>query len=99
MRFAKCLTKPQQGRKCPFSLKAIPMCRKTPEHIQAAYNEAVKFGAAFVWEVSNGNHIMGIVTLAGRTKKVFFSKTPSDFNANWDAKRNVRYALKAIGGM
>lgn len=74
------------------------MCR-APEHIQAAISEAVKFGAVFVWEVSNANHIKGIVTLAGKSRAVFFSKTPSDCNAKWDAKRNVRYALKAIGGM
>lgn len=72
------------------------MCR-TPEHIQAAISEAAKFGAAFAWSISNGNHIVGIITLAHKSKKVFFSKTPSDHNANWDAKRNVRYALKALG--
>lgn len=76
------------------------MCStRPPEHIQAAVTEAIKFGATFSWEVSNGNHIKGIVTLAGKSRAVFFSKTPSDCNAKWDAKRNVRYALKAIGGM
>lgn len=74
------------------------MCR-TPEHIQAAYNEAVKFGAAFVWEISNGNHIVAIITKGGKSKKAFFSKTPSRDTAQWDAKRNVRKALQAIGGM
>jgi hypothetical protein len=73
------------------------MCR-TPEHIQAAISEAVKFGAAFVWSISNGNHIEGVVTLAGKSRKIYFAKTPGDCNAKWDAKRNVRYALKAIGG-
>ncbi len=75
------------------------MCKRMPEHVLAAHNEATKFGATLTCSISNGNHIVGIVTLAGKSKKVFFSKTPSDCNCNWDAKRNVRYALKAIGGM
>lgn len=72
---------------------------RTPEHILAAHNEAVKFGACFVWAVNGGNHITGILTLAGKSRKVFFSKTPSDHNANWDAKRNVRTAMRQLGGM
>lgn len=71
---------------------------RTPEHIQAAISEAAKFNAAFTWSVSNGNHIEGVVAFNGKQRKVYFAKTPSDCNAKWDAKRNVRYALKAIGG-
>lgn len=74
------------------------MCsRKAPEHIQAALAEATKLGAMMVWEVSNGNHIKGIITIAGKSRAVFFSKTSSDCNAKWDAKRNVRTALRQIG--
>lgn len=75
------------------------MCQRTPEHILAAHNEAVKFGAAFEWAVSNENHIVAIITKGGKSRKAFFSKTPSRDTANWDARRNVRYALQAIGGM
>ncbi len=69
---------------------------RTPEHILAAYNEAAKHGAAFAWSISNGNHIVGILSLAGKSRKVFFAKTPSDCNANWDAKRNVRRAISQL---
>ncbi len=72
---------------------------RTPEHILAAHNEALKFGASFTWEVSNGNHIVGIISIAGKSRKAFFSKTPSDCNCNHDAKRNVRKAVAAIGGI
>ena len=75
------------------------MCKRAPEHILAAHNEAAKFGATFVWDVSNGNHIVGIITKDGITRKAFFSKTPSRDTAIWDAKRNVRKVLQAIGGM
>lgn len=74
------------------------MCR-TPEHILAAQSEASKFGAVLVWAVNGGNHITGILTIAGKSRKVFFSKTPGDCNANWDAKRNVRTAMRQLGGM
>lgn len=72
------------------------MCQRTPEHITAAHKEAAKFGASLTWSISKGNHIEGIVTLAGKSRKVFFSKTPSDHNCNWDAKRNVRSALRQL---
>lgn len=71
---------------------------RTPEHIQAAIAEATLHGALLTWAVSNGNHIIGILTIAHKSRKVFFSKTPSDCNAKWDAKRNVRKALAVIGG-
>ncbi len=69
---------------------------RTPEHIQAAITEAQRFNATFSWSISNGNHIEGVVTIAGKSRKVYFAKTPGDCNAKWDAKRNVRSALKAI---
>jgi len=72
------------------------MCR-IPEHIQAAISEAAKLNATFTWSISSGNHIEGVVSVRGKSRKVYFAKTPSDCNARWDAKRNVRYALKAIG--
>lgn len=72
---------------------------RMPDHIQAAYNEAAKLGATFEWAITNGNHIVGIIGLYGKTKRTYFAKTPSDCNAKWDAKRNVRTAMRQLGGM
>jgi hypothetical protein len=72
---------------------------RQPEHIKAAQAEAEKYGATLTWAVSNGNHIVCVITLRGKSRKVFCSKTPGDHRTSHEVRQNVRHAIRALGGM
>jgi hypothetical protein len=56
--------------------------------------EADQFGAGVRFGVTGGNHQVATFSRAGRTRKLFFSMTPSDFRAprriRADAVRTLR---------
>lgn len=68
---------------------------KRLEHVEAAKEEALKYGASFRWR-HQGSKITGIIELNGKCRKLFMSVTPSDGRASQNIRKNVRDYIKEI---
>ena len=65
------------------------------KHIEAAKAECAKYGAILACEVTSKN-IHGRVTVNGKSKAIFFSKTPSDYNVESRVRRHIRHTIAEI---
>lgn len=68
---------------------------KKLDHVQAAAEEAHKFGANFDWE-HQGGKITGFIYLNGKCRKLFMSVTPSDHRASLNIRKNVRGYIREM---
>lgn len=71
------------------------MSRRAPDHVKAAIEECRVLGASFTWSVCPHN-IVGVIEYNGKTRKLFMSKTPSDFRAPQNVKKNVRQYIREM---
>lgn len=65
------------------------------DHVQAAAEEAHKLGANFDYEVKPRN-IVGVISINGKQRKLFMSKTPSDNRAALNIQKNVRAYVREM---
>lgn len=65
------------------------------EHVEAARDEAYKFGATFDYDIRSGN-IVGFICINGQQRKLFMSATPSDHRAAMNIRKNVRDYIKEM---
>ncbi len=68
---------------------------KRLEHIEAAKDEAEKYGATFNTE-HRKRHIMGIIALNGQQRKVFLSVSPSCSRVIMNVREDVRKKIKEM---
>lgn len=68
---------------------------KRYEHVEAAKEEALKHGASFSWR-HDGSKLTGIVSLNGKSRKLFMSVTPSDHRASQNIRKNVREYIREM---
>lgn len=68
---------------------------KKLEHVQAAANEAHRFGATFDYEVGSSK-ITGFIHYNGKCRKLFMSITPSDHRVMHKVRKNVRDYIKEM---
>ncbi len=77
------------------------MCRRLPDAVLAAKEEAAKFGASFEYDRSKRHHV-AIIAINGMKRKVFISGTGSDFrimnNVREDVRRRIREMNSRLGG-
>lgn len=66
------------------------------EHVEAAAEEAHKYGASFDYQV-RGRNIVGFISLNGQSRKLFMSATPSDNRAALNIRQNVRSYIREMG--
>lgn len=64
-------------------------------HVEAAREEALKHGASFSWR-HDGSKLTGIVSLNGKSRKLFMSVTPSDHKASQNIRKNVREYIREM---
>lgn len=65
------------------------------EHVEAAKEEALKHGAFFSWR-HDGSKLTGVVSLNGKSRKLFMSVTPSDHRASQNIRKNVREYIREM---
>jgi len=65
------------------------------EHVEAAKEEALKYGASFSWQ-HDGSKITGFIQLNGKSRKLFMSVTPSDHRAAKNIRKNVREYIREM---
>jgi hypothetical protein len=70
---------------------------KRLDHVEAAKEEALKHGASFSWR-HDGSKITGMISLNGRSRKLFMSVTPSDRRASQNIRKNVREYIRELQG-
>jgi len=70
------------------------MARKF-EHVEAAKEEALKYGASFSWR-HDGSKLTGTIELNGKCRKLFMSVTPSDKRASQNIRKNVREYIREL---
>jgi hypothetical protein len=70
---------------------------KRLDHVEAAKEEALKHGASFSWR-HDGSKITGMMSLNGRSRKLFMSVTPSDRRASQNIRKNVREYIRELQG-
>ena len=68
---------------------------KTPDHVQAAIDECNRLKASFTWSIGTAK-IVGIIKLGNKTKKLFMSKTPSDWRAPLKVRCDVRKIINEM---
>lgn len=68
---------------------------KRLDHVEAAADEAHKYGASFDYQ-RRGKNITGIICLNGQRRKLFMSATPSDRRASLNIRKNVRDYIKEM---
>ncbi len=68
---------------------------KRLDHVEAAKEEALKHGASFSWQ-HDGSKITGIISLNGKSRKLFMSVTPSDRRASQNIRKNVREYIREM---
>lgn len=65
------------------------------EHIAAAEDEALKFGATFTLE--NGrHHFIGVIAINGKVRKTALSRTASDHRVAHKVRKFVRKAIREM---
>jgi hypothetical protein len=65
------------------------------EHVEAAEEEALKYGASFSWQ-RDGSKLTGVIALNGKSRKLFMSITPSDHRASKNIRKNVREYIREM---
>jgi hypothetical protein len=68
---------------------------KRIDHVEAAREECFKYGATFSFSRGKKN-IVGIISLNGKTRKLFMSITPSDWRVFEKIRKNVRDYIKEM---
>lgn len=66
-------------------------------HVEAAKEEASRWGAAISLERSK-RHIVGVLAINGKQRKVFISATPSCYRASDNIREDVRKKVKEMMG-
>jgi len=68
---------------------------KRLEHVEAAKAEAERLGASIELERCK-RHIVGLLKLNGKQRKVFISLTPSCYRASYNIKEDVRKKVREM---
>ena len=68
---------------------------RQPEHILAAKEEAERLGAKITFDYCK-KHIIGLVTINEKHRKVFLSKTPSCYRVADNIREDVRKKVKEM---
>lgn len=68
---------------------------KRLEHVEAAKAEAIRLGASIELERCK-RHIVGLLKLNGKQRKVFISLTPSCYRVKYNIKEDVRKKVKEM---
>jgi len=72
------------------------MTTRMHEIRNVAIQTATMAGASCNVGLTRGGHQVAILSLNGRTRKVFFSTSPSDRRALMHVRSNVRHALRLL---
>lgn len=68
---------------------------KRLEHVEAAKQEASRWGASLILERSK-RHIKGILAINGKQRLIFISATPSCYRARDNIKEDVRKKVREM---
>lgn len=68
---------------------------KRLEHVEAAKAEAIRLGASIELKRCK-RHIVGLLKLNGKQRKVFISVTPSCYRARDNIREDVRKKVKEM---
>lgn len=68
---------------------------KRLEHVEAAKAEAIRLGATIELERCK-KHIVGLLSLNGKQRKVFISLTPSDCSVLHNIREDVRKKVREM---
>ena len=70
---------------------------KRLEHVEAAKAQAIRLGASITVERCK-RHIVGLLSINGKQRKVFISLTPSDCRALHNIREDVRKKVREMVG-
>ena len=68
---------------------------KRLEHVEEAKREAIRLGATIEMGYTS-RHIVGVLAINGKQRKVFLSKTASDYRVCANVREDVRKKVKEM---